>query len=114
MSDPEVFAEVPATDVPATGTVDPAPEGTEDTAIDTRPVYEQALAIAIIVDDEVVDILYTNDVLAAAFTSQPKFRDVSLLMADPLLHPGRGWAFEEETNSFIGRNANDEPVSLSL
>lgn len=78
------------------------------------PLHEKATAIAIIVDDEVVDILYTNDVLAAAFLSQPKLVDVTTLMADPFVHPASGWAYDEEQNSFIGMDNEGNAVSLAL
>lgn len=99
------------------GTVDAPVEGAADPntpSLPSAPVYEQAIAVAIIVDNEVADILYTNDELSAAFLSAPKFVNVTSLMSDPFLHPAKGWAYDEDSNSFIGRDGSGEPVSLSL
>jgi hypothetical protein len=79
----------------------------------TQPIHERARAIAFIVDDEIADIIYTDDTLSAIFLSEPKMIEVTSLMADPLLHPATGWGYDSDTNSFIGRDAEDNVVSLT-
>jgi hypothetical protein len=79
-----------------------------------KPVHERAQAIAFVVDDEVVDIIYTDDRLAAMFMSDPTVVDITHLVSDPLLHPAVGWAYDADTNTFIGRDGDGEPVSIPV
>ena len=88
---------------------DPNPQEVES----STPIHERARAIAFIVDDEVADIIYTDDRLSAIFLSAPVMVELTSLMADPLLHPATGWGYDSETNSFIGRDAEDNVVSLT-
>ena len=88
---------------------DPNPQEVES----STPIHERARAIAFIVDDEVADIIYTDDRLSAIFLSAPVMVEPTSLMADPLLHPATGWGYDSETNSFIGRDAEDNVVSLT-
>lgn len=81
---------------------------------DARPVHEKAQAIAFIVNDEVVDIIYTDERLSAMFMSDPTVVDITHLMSNPLLHPATGWAYDEENQAFIGRDNDGEPVSIPL
>jgi hypothetical protein len=94
------------------GPVSGAPEGHEE-VVSTAPVHEQARAIAFVVDDEVADIIFTDDRLSAIFLSQPKMVEITSIMADPLLHPATGWGYDSETNSFIGRDSEDNVVALT-
>jgi hypothetical protein len=99
-------------EVPAQGVVDGAMMNEEDLV--TTPVHERARAIAFIVDDEVAEIIFTDDRLSAVFLSDPKIVEITSLMSDPLLHPATGWGYDSDTNSFIGRDSEDNVVSLPL
>jgi hypothetical protein len=84
------------------------------TEVNTAPIHEQARAIAFVVDDEIAEIIFTDDRLAAVFLSDPTIIEITSLMSDPLLHPATGWGYDSDTNSFIGRDSEDNVVSLPL
>ena len=70
-------------------------------------------AIAFIIDNEVVEVIRTSDVLAAIFLNNPKIVDTTHLdqMAVP---PSLGWVYNEEENTLIGRDMDNEMVSVPL
>jgi hypothetical protein len=70
-------------------------------------------AIAFIIDNEVVEVIRTNDIIAAIFLNNPKIVETTHLdqMANP---PSIGWVYNEEENTLIGRDMDNEMVSVPL
>lgn len=56
--------------------------------------------IAFIIDNEVVDILHTDDRLAAIFLSEPKIVDVSDRIKEDPLSVGVGYHYNDNTDTF--------------
>lgn len=58
------------------------------------------IKIAFILDGEVVDILHTDERLAAIFTSNPKIMDVTSLINENQQSINVGYLYDENTNQF--------------
>jgi hypothetical protein len=60
--------------------------------------------LALVIDDEVVDIMRTEERLMAILTSEPKI--VDLTEKDYLVHVG--WNYIEETGEFVANETEEE------
>lgn len=92
---------------------------TQEISVDNSPMQQADLppkATALVIDDQIVDILYTDENMSAILLSNPVILDVTEAMNDPILskRPSRGWAYNPEENSLIGNNDGNDPIVISL
>jgi hypothetical protein len=73
-----------------------------------------AKKIAFVIDDQIVEVLHTNETLGAILLSNPTIVDISSVYGDVTNNPGIGWIHNLEDNSIVGNNIRGETVSLSL
>ena len=73
-----------------------------------------AKKIAFVIDDQIVEVLHTNEALGAILLSNPTIIDMSSVYGDVTNNAGIGWVYNLEDNSIIGNNILGETVSLSL
>lgn len=70
------------------------------------PANLPPIKIAFVIDNEVVDILHTDERLAAIFLSNPKIVDVTNMMVSDPASIQVGFAYNEESNSFSAPDNN--------
>jgi hypothetical protein len=89
----------------------------------TEPSSEQAAnqelppnAIAFVIDNQIVDILYVNDVLSAILTSNPVMLNITTLLENKnvLSRPSIGWTYNPDANTLFTASTGGDPIVLSL
>lgn len=70
------------------------------------PANLPPVKIAFVIDNEVVDILHTDERLAAIFLSNPKIVDVTNMIVSDPASIQVGFIYNEESNSFMAPNNN--------
>lgn len=63
------------------------------------------IKVAFVIDNEVVDVLHTDERLAAIFLSEPVIIDVTDLQRDPATAVAVGATYDPETKTFTSPEA---------
>jgi hypothetical protein len=73
-------------------------------------------AIAFVVDNQIVDILYVNDVLSAVLTSDPVILNITNLLGgeNVLARPSIGWIYNPDENTIFSTSFDGDPIVHSL
>lgn len=70
--------------------------------------------LAFVIDNEVVDVLHTDERLAAIFLSNPKIIDVTDQVTVDPSKVQIGFLYSEESNSFIKPEIQDDSGDLNV
>ena len=73
-------------------------------------------AIAFVIDNQIVDILYVNDALAAILTSNPIILNITKFIENKsvLSRPAIGWIYNPDQNTIFSTSFGGDPIVHSL
>lgn len=81
-------------------------------------VQDPQYAIGVVIDDEIVDIVYVDERLHAIFSSNPTLIDLSNpITKAPVgsnFRPKIGWSYNAENNTVIGVVGDSDPIVIPL
>lgn len=89
----------------------------EDTSAPSEAVMPPK-SIAFVIDDEIVDVLYTDERMSAILLSNPIILDLSSAItnapATSTYRPTIGWTYNAEQNAVIGMDGENNPIVVKL
>ncbi len=75
-------------------------------------------SIGLVIDDEIVDIIYVDERLHAILSSNPTLIDLSnpitAAPAESAFRPKIGWSYNKENNTVYAVVGDSEPIVISL
>jgi hypothetical protein len=74
--------------------------------------------IAFVIDDEIVDVLYTDERMSSILLSNPVIIDLSNIVTDApvtsTFRPTIGWLYNSDENVVIGKDGENNPIVVRL
>jgi hypothetical protein len=75
-------------------------------------------SIGFVIDDEIVDVLYTDERMSAILLSNPIIIDLSNVITNApdtsTYRPTIGWTYNADQNAVIGMDGENNPIVLNL
>jgi hypothetical protein len=89
----------------------------EDTSAPSQAVMPPK-AIAFVIDDEIVDVLYTDERMSSILLSNPIILDLSNVVTNApeisTYRPTIGWIYNAEENAVIGMDGENNPIVVKI